>query len=67
MEVIDAPVDVRVDVGEPTFAENEIVFLEWVQKSVDGVGVAISFENDGCRMVGDGESAIRKNDGNGGT
>jgi hypothetical protein len=54
MESVCAPVDLRVDMCEPWFSQDQVVFLEWVEDGVERVGVAIAFDGDVDGVVGDG-------------
>ena len=66
VEGIGSPVDLRVDVGEPRFSKNEVVFFQWVEDGVEGVRVAFAFNGDGDGVVGDGGTAVGEKNGNGG-
>jgi hypothetical protein len=50
VKVIGAPIDVRVDFGEPGFAEDEVVFVERVENRVERVGVVAAIKGDGDRV-----------------
>lgn len=51
---VGAPVDLRVGLCEPWFAEDQVVLSEWVEDRVDGVTICFAFEGDRDGVPGDG-------------
>ena len=47
VKVIGAPVNVRVNLGEPRLAKSKVVFVERVEDRVERVGVVAAIEGDG--------------------
>lgn len=54
MKSVCTPVDLRVDLCEPWFSQDQVVFLERVKDGVEVVGVAVAFNGDVDSVVGDG-------------
>lgn len=64
-KVVGAPVDERVGLCQPGFAEKEIIVFERVDEWVEGGGVLLSFEGDVGSVGRKGTGAVWKDDGNG--
>jgi hypothetical protein len=45
-KVVCSPVDERVGLGQPWFAQNEVIFLQGVYNGGEGCGVFLSLEGD---------------------
>ena len=67
MEIVGAPIDVGIDISEPGFTENEVVFLQRVDERVEVFRIRVALEVDGSSVFGDGEGTVGKDNGNGGT
>ena len=64
MEVVGAPVDVGVDLRQPWFSKNKVVFFEVVEKGLEVIRIVVAVEGDGSSVSSDG-GAVRENDGDG--
>jgi hypothetical protein len=63
MEVVGAPVDVRIEFGEPGLSEDEVVFFERVEEGLQIVGIGVAGKLDGNGVLGDGRGAVGEDDG----
>ena len=64
VEIVGAPIDVGINIGEPRFAENEVVFLKGINKGVEVFRISVALEVNGSGVFGDG-GAVGKNNRNG--
>lgn len=62
---VGSPVDGRINVGEPGFAQDEVIFLERVDDRVDSGGVLLTLEGDVSGVGRKGLMTIWKNDRDG--
>jgi len=62
MEIIVSPVDVGIDVGQPGFAENEMVVVEGIDEGIEFVIVIVAGDGESGGVGGDGRRTIGKND-----
>lgn len=62
--LICTPIDHRVDLGQPRFAQNEIVFVEGVENGVDVVEALVATECDSSSVICKGRRTIMKKDWN---
>ena len=62
VEIVISPVDIGIDVGQPGFAEDEMVVVEGVDKGIEFVIVVVAGNGESGDVGGDGRRTIGKND-----
>jgi len=62
MEIIVSPVDIGIDVGQPGFAENEMVVVEGVDESIEFVVVIVPSDGESGGVGGDGRRTVGEDD-----
>ena len=65
VEIVGAPIDGRIDVCQPRFTENKVVFLKVIDDRVQVVGIVVASEGDWCGVRCNGGRAIGKDYRNG--
>jgi hypothetical protein len=65
MEVVGAPIDVRIEFGEPGLSEDEVIFFEWVEEGLQVVGIGVAGKLNGNGVFGEGRGAVGEDDGDG--
>jgi len=62
VEIIVAPVDLGIDVGQPGLAEDEMVVVEGVDESIEFVVVIVPSDGESGGVGGDGRRTVGEDD-----